>query len=79
MGGGDFKLLAALGAWFGPVLLIPLVLIASVLGLMVGVMLRHRGQLREGRYIPFGPFLIGAAVALRLGLDRLIQTTWGVS
>jgi len=60
-------------------LLIPLVLMASVLGLLVGLVLRARGQLREGRYIPFGPFLIGAAVALRLGLDRVIQTTWGVS
>jgi len=79
MGGGDFKLLAALGAWCGPMLLIPLVLMASVLGLLVGLVLRARGQLREGRYIPFGPFLIGAAVALRLGLDRVIQTTWGVS
>jgi len=47
--------------------------------LLVGLVLRARGQLREGRYIPFGPFLIGAAVALRLGLDRVIQTTWGVS
>lgn len=79
MGGGDFKLLAALGAWCGPLLLIPLVLMASALGLLVGVVLRAREQLRDGRYIPFGPFLIGAAVALRLGLDRLIQTAWGVS
>jgi leader peptidase (prepilin peptidase)/N-methyltransferase len=79
MGDGDFKLLAALGAWCGPLLLIPLVLVASVLGLLVGVVLRARGQLREGRYIPFGPFLVGAAVALRLGLDRLILTVWGVS
>lgn len=79
MGGGDFKLLAALGAWCGPLLLIPLVLMASVLGLGVGVVLRARGQLREGRYIPFGPFLIGAAIALRLGLDRVIFTAWGVT
>ena len=72
MGDGDFKLLAALGAWLGPWLLIPLVLIASVLGMLVGLLLRSQGRLREGRYIPFGPFLVGAAVALRLGLDRLM-------
>lgn len=79
MGGGDFKLLAALGAWLGPMLLIPLVLVASVLGLIAGLILRARGQLREGRYIPFGPFLVAAAVALRMGLDRPILAVWGVS
>lgn len=79
MGGGDFKLLAALGAWMGPLLLIPLVLLASVLGLLAGLILRNRGELREGRYIPFGPFLIAAAVALRLGLDRPVLTAWGVA
>ena len=79
MGGGDFKLLAALGAWLGPLQLIPLVLIASILGLLVGLLLRARGELREGRYIPFGPFLIAAAVALRVGLDRPILALWGMS
>ena len=79
MGAGDFKLLAALGAWLGPLLLIPLVLMASVMGLLAGLVLRARGELREGRYIPFGPFLIGAAVALRLGLDRPILLAWGVA
>ena len=79
MGEGDFKLLAALGAWSGPLLLIPLVLLASLLGLIAGLLLRSRGQLREGRYIPFGPFLAAAAVALRLGLDRPILSAWGVS
>jgi leader peptidase (prepilin peptidase)/N-methyltransferase len=79
MGQGDFKLLAALGAWCGPLLLIPLVLLASILGLLAGLWLRARGGLREGRYIPFGPFLAAAAVVLRLGLDRPILSTWGVS
>jgi leader peptidase (prepilin peptidase)/N-methyltransferase len=72
MGEGDIKLLAALGAWLGPGLLIPLVLMASIGGACVGWVLRARGQLREGRYVPFGPFLIGAAMALRLGLDRFL-------
>jgi leader peptidase (prepilin peptidase)/N-methyltransferase len=72
MGGGDFKLLAALGAWLGPWLLIPLVLMASLGGLVVGVMLRAQGRLRDGLYVPFGPFLVAAGVALRLGLDRVV-------
>jgi leader peptidase (prepilin peptidase)/N-methyltransferase len=65
-------LLAALGAWLGPWLLIPLVLMASLGGLVVGVMLRAKGRLRDGLYVPFGPFLVAAGVALRLGLDRVV-------
>jgi leader peptidase (prepilin peptidase)/N-methyltransferase len=79
MGGGDFKLLAALGAWLGPWLLIPLVLLASLGGLVAGLALRLRGQLRDGRYVPFGPFLVAAAVALRLGLDRVALGVWGMA
>lgn len=79
MGGGDFKLLAALGAWLGPWLLIPLVLLAAVGGLMAGLVMRANGQLREGRYVPFGPFLVAAAVALRLGLDRVVLSVWGMA
>lgn len=57
MGYGDFKLLAALGAWLGWQALIPLVLVASALGAVVGLAMRARDALREGRYVPFGPFL----------------------
>jgi leader peptidase (prepilin peptidase)/N-methyltransferase len=64
LGAGDFKLLAALGAWLGPLPLIPLVFLAASSGAGVGLVLRARGQLREGRYVPFGPFLALAAVVL---------------
>lgn len=57
MGGGDLKLLAALGAWLGPAALLPLVFIASCLGVAVGLVMKSRGALREGRFVPFGPFL----------------------
>lgn len=57
MGQGDFKLLAALGAWLGWPALISLVLIASVTGAAVGLWLRARHALAEDGYIPFGPFL----------------------
>jgi len=57
MGQGDFKLLAALGAWLGPWSGVSLILIASLSGLIVGLMLRRQGRLREGLYLPFGPFL----------------------
>lgn len=57
MGQGDFKLLAALGAWLGWPALISLVLIASISGAAVGLWLRARKALAEDGYIPFGPFL----------------------
>jgi leader peptidase (prepilin peptidase)/N-methyltransferase len=64
MGAGDFKLLAALGAWLGPWMLWPLVLLASVAGVMVGLALKSRAGLREGGYLPFGPFLAAAGAML---------------
>lgn len=57
MGYGDFKLFAALGAWFGWPALIPMILMASVIGAVVGIALKVFSQLREGGYVPFGPFL----------------------
>lgn len=57
MGYGDFKLFAALGAWFGWQALIPMILMASVIGAVVGLAIKFRGSLREGGYVPFGPFL----------------------
>ena len=66
MGAGDFKLLAALGAWLGPLALIPLVLLASSTGVVFGLVMRHKGQLHEGGYLPFGPFLAAAACLIAL-------------
>lgn len=60
MGYGDFKLFAALGAWFGWQALIPIILLASVIGAIVGIAMKFTTGLREGGYIPFGPFLAGA-------------------
>lgn len=57
MGYGDFKLFAAFGAWFGWQALIPMILMASVIGAVVGIGIKVMGQLREGGYVPFGPFL----------------------
>jgi leader peptidase (prepilin peptidase)/N-methyltransferase len=74
MGYGDFKLFAALGAWFGWQSLVPIILLASVIGAVVGIALKFAHQLREGGYVPFGPFLAGAGfAALFLGPQRLAQ------
>jgi leader peptidase (prepilin peptidase) / N-methyltransferase len=62
MGYGDFKLFAALGAWFGWQALVPIILMASAIGAVVGIAMKFSGGLREGGYVPFGPFLVGAGL-----------------
>jgi leader peptidase (prepilin peptidase)/N-methyltransferase len=66
MGFGDFKLFAALGAWFGWQALIPIILMASVIGAIIGIAMKFSSGLREGGYIPFGPFLAGAGLTAML-------------
>ncbi len=66
MGYGDFKLFAALGVWFGWQALIPIILMASVIGAIVGIAMKFSTGLREGGYVPFGPFLAGAGLTAML-------------
>lgn len=66
MGYGDFKLLAALGAWLGWSMILPIVLGSSIIGAVVGIVMKVSGQLREGVYVPFGPFLAGAGLVVAL-------------
>lgn len=78
MGFGDFKLFAALGAWFGWPILIPIILIASVIGAVVGIMMKYSSGLREGGYVPFGPFLAGAGLtAMLAGPGSLLRIFGG--
>ena len=74
MGYGDFKLLAALGAWLSWQAILPIVLMASVLGAAVGLLMKVQGSLREGRFVPFGPFLAGGGMAvLLIGLPVVLE------
>ncbi len=74
MGYGDFKLFAALGAWFGWQALVPIILMASVIGAIVGIGMKLASNLREGKYVPFGPFLAGGGLAAMLwGPGRIMQ------
>ncbi|MFV0681103.1 prepilin peptidase [Ottowia sp.] len=66
MGFGDFKLFAALGAWFGWQALVPMMLMSSVIGAVVGIGLKFMSGLREGGVMPFGPFLAMAGVTAML-------------
>ncbi len=78
MGYGDFKLFAALGAWFGWQALVPLILLASVVGAAIGLAMKFSSGLREGGYIPFGPFLVGAGlIAMVFGPQSVLNTILG--
>lgn len=78
MGYGDFKLLAALGAWFGWQALIPLILMSSVIGAIVGIAMKLRSNLREGGYIPFGPFLAGAGMVAMVWGPQAVLNWFGL-
>jgi leader peptidase (prepilin peptidase)/N-methyltransferase len=68
MGFGDFKLLAAIGAWLGWKMLPFVILASSVVGVVVGVALMILARRGRDVPIPFGPYLAGAA---------LIALFWG--
>jgi len=60
MGYGDFKLLAALGAWMGWKMLLPIILISSVVGAVIGIALIAIARRGREIPIPFGPYLAAA-------------------
>lgn len=66
MGFGDFKLLAAFGAWFGWQILPGIILLSSLTGTLYGayLMLHHKRDSQAP--MPYGPFIAGAAWALAL-------------
>lgn len=79
MGYGDFKLFAALGAWFGWQALVPIILLSSIIGVIVGIAMKFSSGLREGGYIPFGPFLAGAGfVTMFWGHDTIMRSVLGI-
>ena len=74
MGNGDFKLLAALCAWLGWPMLLPIILASSIVGAVIGIGMKLSGNLREGVYVPFGPFLAAAGLSVMfVGSARIID------
>lgn len=68
MGYGDFKLLAALGAWMGWSMLPLIILLSSAVGAVIGISMMVLGRLGKGKPIPFGPYLaIAGLIALLWG------------
>jgi leader peptidase (prepilin peptidase)/N-methyltransferase len=75
IGFGDFKLLAALGAWLGWTMLPLIVLLSSAVGAAVGLLLVGLQRHQRGKPIPFGPFLaLAGLVALIYG--RGLMDIW---
>ena len=60
MGYGDFKLLAAFGAWLGWKMLLPIILLSSLVGALVGIALIVLARRGREIPIPFGPYLAAA-------------------
>ena len=64
LGYGDFKLLAALGAWLGWQAILPVLLLASLAGAAIGLILIVFGGRERSAPLPFGPFLAAAGFVM---------------
>jgi leader peptidase (prepilin peptidase)/N-methyltransferase len=76
MGYGDFKLYAALGAWLGWQMLLPVILLAAASGAVIGILLillrRHAREVP----IPFGPYLAIAGWLVMMWPHALVSPWW---
>ena len=79
MGYGDFKLLAAIGAWLGWQLLPLVLLLAAVVGTAVGVTLIVMRRHGRNAPIPFGPYLAGAGWIAMLWGPLIVERYLGVA
>ena len=73
MGYGDFKLLAALGAWMGPVALLPIILVSSLVGAIVGGVFIALRRLGRDVPMPFGPSIALAGWLWFVVGDKLLK------
>jgi leader peptidase (prepilin peptidase)/N-methyltransferase len=73
MGYGDFKLLAALGAWLGWKMLPIIVLFSSLVGAIVGIALIVMARQGRDKPMPFGPYLAVAGLLAMLYGDGIMQ------
>lgn len=79
MGNGDFKLLAALGAWLGWKMLPLIVLLSALVGSVVGIALIVFAKHDRKNAIPFGPYLAGAGMIALLFGKPILQSYLGLS
>ena len=76
MGYGDFKLLAALGAWLGWQHLATVILLSSVVGAVIGISYLYLNKKEHSQPIPFGPYLAIAGWIAFLYGDWIAQQYW---
>lgn len=76
MGYGDFKLLAALGAWVGWQHLATIILLSSVVGAVIGISYLSLSKKAHSNPIPFGPYLAIAGWIAFLYGDQIAQVYW---
>ncbi len=79
MGYGDFKLLAALGAWLGWQMLPVIVLLSSMIGAIVGIVLILLAKHGRNVPIPFGPYLAGAGIVALFWGQTITRTYLGIA
>jgi len=72
MGYGDFKLLAAIGAWLGWQALPLVILLSSLAGAVIGIALIAAARLGRSVPMPFGPYLVIAGVVALVWGDSII-------
>jgi leader peptidase (prepilin peptidase)/N-methyltransferase len=78
MGYGDFKLLAALGAWLGWQMLLPLIIGAAGVGAMVGITSVVLGKRGKGIPMAFGPYLAAAGWIMLMWGPGLVERYLGL-
>lgn len=79
MGYGDFKLLAALGAWMGWAMLPAIILLSSIVGALVGITLTIVARRGRDIPIPFGPYLAAAGIIALFWGAKLNTLYLGIS
>ena len=79
MGYGDFKLMAALGAWLGWQLLPQIVLLSAVVGAAVGISLMAARKAEWSSRIPFGPYIAGAGWIALLWGEHINSAYFGLA
>ncbi|MBS4097515.1 MAG: prepilin peptidase [Sulfuricella sp.] len=77
MGYGDFKLLAAIGAWFGWIMLPLVILLSSLVGAVVGTFLIILAKRGRNVPMPFGPYLAGGALVALFWGEPIVRAYLG--
>jgi leader peptidase (prepilin peptidase)/N-methyltransferase len=78
MGFGDFKLLAALGAWLGWQMLLPIIIAAAGVGAIIGLTAILLGKRGKGVPMAFGPYLAAAGWLMLMWGEPLVRQYLGM-